>query len=153
MTRDTTTGLNFESIVETCLDRAAKADNFALKRQSTVSEKPGGGSNHRVDWELISISNPDLRGLLSCKYQGTSGTAEEKIVYEVIKLLNTMEIDSRYKHSWIALGGEGWSPNMISFIANELQKWIPASKDKITIFMNPNQLISAKIKLSEFENQ
>ena len=29
MTRDTTTGSNFESIVESCLDRAAKADNFA----------------------------------------------------------------------------------------------------------------------------
>lgn len=150
MTRDTTTGSHFENIVETCLQRAAKIDNFTLKKQSTVGEKPGGNSNHRVDWELIHIEKPDLRGLLSCKFQGTSGTAEEKIAYEVIKLLNTMSIDTRYKHSWIALGGEGWSSSMVSFIKNDLIKWIPEAKDKITIFLNPNELISSNIRLTDY---
>jgi len=152
MVRDTSTGSNFESIVEACLKRSAQADNFTLLKQSTVGEKPGGSAKHRVDWELISILKPELRGLLSCKFQGTSGTAEEKIAYEVIKLLHTMSIDNRYKHSWIALGGDGWSSNMMEFIKTDLTRWIPEMKNKITIFSNPNELISAQIKLSDFDN-
>lgn len=150
MVRDTSTGGNFESIVEACLRKSAEKDQFVLRKQSTVGEKPGGQSMHRVDWELISITKPDLRGLLSCKYQGTSGTAEEKIVFEVIKLLHTMSVDTRYKHSWIALGGDGWSTNMMEFIKKDLQIWVPAMKEKITIFTNPNDLIAAKITLSDF---
>ena len=149
MTRDTTTGSDFERIVEACLERAAKDDNFKLVSQKNVGYKPGGGSSHRVDWELISNESDDVRGLVSCKYQGTSGTAEEKIVYEVIKLLHTMKIDSRYKHAWIALGGEGWSEHIKQFIKNELVAWVPEMKNKVTIFQNPNELIASRIKIHE----
>jgi hypothetical protein len=51
--------------------------------------------------------DPNSRGLISCKFQGTSGTAEEKMAYEVIKLLHAMKMDTRYKKSWIIMGGEG----------------------------------------------
>lgn len=152
MSRDTSTGSNFQSIVEACLRKASEEDGFKMTKEKVVGEKPGGTGKHRIDWELTSEKNPDLKGLVSCKYQERGGTAEEKVVYEVIKLLHTMEVDPKYVHAWLALGGEGWSDSIKNFITNELQKWIPQSKKKITIFMTPNELIASRIKLSDFQD-
>jgi flavorubredoxin len=99
-----------------------------------------------VDWEISDISNPNKRGLISCKYQGTSGTAEEKIAYEVIKLLHAMKVDSRYEKSWIIIGGEGWSSGMREFMNVHLKEWIPEMNSKIEI-LTTDELISADLKL------
>lgn len=143
--RDTSTGSVYEEIVRTCIRRASEKNNFDTFSQQTVGNKPGGGK-HRVDYEIVYKFDSNLRGLISCKYQGTSGTAEEKIAYEVIKLLHTMKIDSRYKHSWIIMGGDGWSEGMRDFTQQELVKWIPKMDQKVTI-LNTDQLITADIKL------
>jgi flavorubredoxin len=100
-----------------------------------------------VDWEIIDKQDPNSRGLISCKYQGTSGTAEEKMAYEVIKLLHTMKIDNRYKKSWIIMGGEGWSIGMREFIKNHLSEWIPEMGGRISI-LTTDQLISSEISLN-----
>lgn len=143
--RDTTTGSNYESIIEMCIKRSCEKNDLSAFPQSTVGDKPGGG-RHRVDWEIFRTTEPNLRGLISCKYQGTSGTAEEKIAYEVIKLLHSMKMDPRYKKSWIIMGGEGWSPGMREFVNFHLVEWIPEMRDKVEI-LTTDQLISADLKL------
>jgi hypothetical protein len=144
--RDTTTGSNYEAIIEMCIKRSCEKNNLEAISQASIGIKPGGGK-HRVDWEIIDKENPNSRGLISCKYQGTSGTAEEKMAYEVIKLLHTMKMDSRYKKSWIIMGGEGWSVGMREFIKNHLGEWIPAMQDKISI-LTTDQLINSDLSLS-----
>ena len=143
--RDTTTGSNYEAIIEMCIKRSCEKNELSAFPQSTVGEKPGGG-RHRVDWEIFRTTEPNLRGLISCKYQGTSGTAEEKIAYEVIKLLYSMKMDPRYKKSWIIMGGEGWSPGMREFVNFHLVEWIPEMRDKVEI-LTTDQLISADLKI------
>ncbi len=143
--RDTTTGSNYEAIIEMCIKRSCEKNQLTAISQATVGDKPGGGK-HRVDWEIFRTSEPNIRGLISCKFQGTSGTAEEKIAYEVIKLLHSMKIDSRYKKSWIIMGGEGWSSGMRGFVNNHLAEWIPAMKDKVEI-LTTDQLISANLEI------
>lgn len=145
MARDTTTGSAYEEIVETCLKRASKRNGFDAFPQRNVGLKPNGGS-HRIDWELVDQSDENIRGLVSCKYQGTSGTAEEKIAYEVIKLLFTMKIDPRYKHGWLVMGGDGWTNGMKVFVNSDLKLWIPEMAGKVSIFTT-DQLINAEIKL------
>jgi hypothetical protein len=145
MGRDTTTGSSYEAIIEMCIKRSCEKNNLKAANQVTIGEKPGGGK-HRVDWEISDITNPDKRGLISCKYQGTSGTAEEKIAYEVIKLLHAMKVDSRYEKSWIIIGGEGWSSGMREFINVHLKEWVPEMKNKIKI-LTTDQLISEDISL------
>ena len=145
--RDTTTGSAYEEIVKSCIERASIKNNFSARRQVSVGNKPGGGI-HKVDWELEDNLDPDVRGMVSCKFQKVGGSAEEKIAYEVIKLLHTMKVDPRYVHSWIVLGGDGWSPGVRPFVEDELHKWIPDMNTKITIFSTTDQLISAEIKLS-----
>lgn len=143
--RDTTTGSNYEAIIEMCIKRSCEKNQLTAVAQATVGEKPGGGK-HRVDWEIYRTADPDIRGLISCKFQGTSGTAEEKVAYEVIKLLHSMKIDRRYKKGWIIMGGEGWSSGMRSFVNNHLSEWIPAMKDKVVI-LTTDQLISANLEI------
>jgi hypothetical protein len=143
--RDTTTGSNYEAIIEMCIKRSCEKNELTAISQATVGDKPGGGK-HRVDWEIFRTSEPDFRGLISCKFQGTSGTAEEKIAYEVIKLLHSMKIDSRYKKSWIIMGGEGWSTGMRGFVNNHLSDWIPEMKQKVEI-LTTDQLISADLAI------
>ena len=149
--RDTTTGSDFEDIVEKAVVRFGKKNNFTGNPQQKVGEKPGGG-NHVVDWELVDNEDENIRGLVSCKYQGTSGTAEEKIGYEVIKLLHTMSTDPRYKHGWIAMGGNGWSPGMRRFVQEELPKWIPAMKDKITIVDSTDWILTNGFSLKTYRH-
>jgi len=145
--RDTTTGSNYEAIIEMCIKRSCEKNNLGSIGQSTVGSKPGGGK-HRVDWEIIDLKDMNNRGLISCKYQGTSGTAEEKMAYEVIKLLHTMKTDKRYKKGWVIMGGEGWSTGMREFLNNHLQLWIPAMNDTIKI-LTTDQLINEGISLTD----
>ena len=143
--RDTTTGSNYEAIIEMCIKRSCEKFDLEAIGQSTIGDKPGGGK-HRVDWEIYKKSSPNVRGLISCKYQGTSGTAEEKIAYEVIKLLYAMKIDTRYVKSWIVMGGDGWSSGMRHFINNELKNWIPSMEGSVEI-VTTDQLISNSLSL------
>ena len=147
--RDTTTGSDYESIIELCIRRSCQRNGLAAESQATIGEKPGGGK-HRVDWEIYKVSDPKTRGLLSCKFQGTSGTAEEKIAYEVIKLLYAMEKDHRYVRSWIIMGGTGWSSGMRNFVHNELDLWIPKMKNKVLI-LTTDQLINRDLDFSGIE--
>ena len=128
-----------------CIKRSCEKNNLEAISQANIGIKPGGGK-HRVDWEIIDKSDPNSRGLISCKYQGTSGTVEEKMAYEVIKLLYTMKLDSRYKKSWIIMGGEGWSTGMREFINNHLSDWIPAMQNKVSI-LTTDQLINLDLSL------
>jgi len=147
MVRDTTTGSQFEEIVETTIKRSCLKNNMKANSQVFVGEKPGGG-RHRINWELVDKNDENIRGLISCKTQNTSGTAEEKIAYEVIKLLHSMKIDSRYQHGWIILGGTGWSHSMKKFVENELKEWVPAMVNKITIYMSTDELVTKGISLT-----
>ena len=143
--RDTTTGSNYEAIIEMCIKRSCEKNQLSAVSHATVGDKPGGGK-HRVDWEIYRTSDPSFRGLISCKFQGTSGTAEEKIAYEVIKLLHTMKLDSRYKKSWIIMGGDGWSSGMREFTNHHLAEWIPEMRTRVVI-LTTDQLISTNIEL------
>jgi hypothetical protein len=143
--RDTTTGSDYEDIVELCIKRSCERNGLKANSQVIVGDKPGGGK-HRVDWEIHMIEDPNIRGLISCKFQSTSGTAEEKIAYEVIKLLHTMKEDSRFIKGWIIMGGNGWSEGIREFVKSELSEWIPGMKSKIDI-ISTDQLINANLNL------
>lgn len=135
-------GKQFEKQCRSVLEIWCPKNGLVLSEQRKLQfPKPGGGS-HYVDIEIISSTDVQTRGLFSCKWQKSGGTTDEKIAYEVIKLLSAMEFDERYKHAWIAMGGTGWSQSILNFVAsNEIEKWIPAMKGKVTIFKDPNDLM------------
>jgi len=148
--KDTMTGSHFEDIVGTIIERSYQKNKLSIRSQVNVGIKPGGG-RHFVDYEVtfnnLIDSSLDKKGLISCKVQNTTGTAEEKIAYEVIKLLDIMNKYPIYTHAWIILGGDGWSPGMKTFILGELiPNWFPTYREKLSIY-DTNQLITMGINL------
>ena len=135
-------GKEFEHQCRSTLEIWCHKNELILSDQKKLSfPKPGGGL-HFVDIEIVSSKNENIRGLFSCKWQKSGGTTDEKIAYEVIKLLSAMEHDPRYVHSWIAMGGTGWSDSILGFVSSgEIQKWIPAMEGRVTIFLDPNDLM------------
>jgi len=147
MPRDTTTGDNFERITNLCIERSCQANGIEVFPQKFVGSKPGGG-RHRIDYELVLKSNENRRGLVSCKKQGTSGTAQEKVAYEVIKLLHTMAEDQRYAKAWLILGGNGWSADIREFLRSEIQRWIPAlNEGRLTFIFSTDDLMATNFSL------
>lgn len=140
-------GKEFEHQCRATLEIWCPKNGLVLSNQKRLSfPKPGGGQ-HYVDIEIVSQRDRDIRGLFSCKWQKSGGTTDEKIAYEVIKLLSAMEHDLRYVHAWIAMGGTGWSESILGFVSNgEIQKWIPAMVGKVTIFLDPNDLMQRASK-------
>ena len=145
-------GKQFEMQCISTLQIWCPQNGLKLSHQRRLTfPKPGGGK-HLVDIEVVSEWDSALRGLFSCKWQKSGGTTDEKIAYEVIKLLSAMEHDKRYKHAWIAMGGTGWSDSIRGFVSSgEIEKWIPAMKGKVKIFLDPNDLMQrakSEIKLN-----
>ena len=90
MTRDTTTGTNYETEVENLLEDYS---DHTVESQVMVGTKRNGGK-HYCD---IVLNEDEL---ISLKYQRVQGTAEEKIPFEFMKLQHAID-DHGYKSATI----------------------------------------------------
>lgn len=100
--RDTTTGKDFEDLMKAALEK----EGYQVSEQTQVGTRPNG-RKHRID---LVVRLGDRSVLVSLKWQQTSGTAEQKVPYEVICLSEALK-QSRGKHqaAYLILGGDGWS--------------------------------------------
>ena len=100
--RDTTTGKNFESQVKAALEEL----DYEVKEQVQIGTRPNG-RRHMVD---LVVSKGNRSVLISLKWQQSSGTAEQKVPYELICLSEALK-QSRgaHKSAYLVLGGEGWT--------------------------------------------
>jgi hypothetical protein len=99
---NTTTGAVLESIMKPTLEK--NGYKCWMQQIIGISIK---GRNHRVD-VLVETSN----GLVpvSVKWQQVSGTAEEKVPYEVIKLIHAIKASNgRFPYAYLVLAGTGWT--------------------------------------------
>src|SRR4051812_20053487 len=97
--RDTRTGFVLERMVLPALD----CGGYSYRLQVPLGERPGGG-RHFVD---AIVEKDGSAFLLSVKWQQVSGTAEQKVPFEVICLSEALE-GSPYTKAYLVLGGEGW---------------------------------------------
>lgn len=105
------------------------------------------GTPYTISWQLISNGDENIRGLVSLREQHVGGTTEEKVVYEVIKLLMTMENDIRYKKSWIVLVGPGFTTALKNFYIHNLYKKIPEMFGRVFIIDDVQELRSTNFVL------
>jgi hypothetical protein len=100
MSRNTRTG----SVLERMLLPALEQGGYSYRVQAKLGRRFGIGS-HIVD----AIAEKDERQILiSVKWQQVSGTAEQKVPFEVICLLEAVE-SGPYDKAYLVLGGEGWT--------------------------------------------
>lgn len=101
--RGTTTGAVMEAMVLPALEQGG----YEYFRQVDIGERLGGGK-HIID--LVAY-NAEGRGyLVSLKWQQTSGTAEQKVPYEAMCLIEAARCEpERYAKAYLVLGGPAWT--------------------------------------------
>jgi hypothetical protein len=98
--RNTTTGAVLENMVVPALDRGG----YTHVEQFNVGRRFGGG-RHFVD---VVAEKDERRILISLKWQQSSGTAEQKVPFEVMCLAESVLDGDKFDVAYLVLGGEGW---------------------------------------------
>jgi len=112
--RDTGTGTVLEQMILPALERGGY-----LHQKQVVIGKRIGGRRHCVD----AIAEKDgRRWLVSLKWQQVSGTAEQKVPFEVICLADSV-VSGQYEAAYLVLGGEGWTLRGF-YTSGGLQKYL-----------------------------
>ena len=120
--RNTRTGGVLEQMVLPALDQGG----YAYKIQVNIGQRLGCGQ-HLVD---VIAEKDGRRLLISMKWQQVSGTAEQKVPFGVLCLLEALG-SGDYGKAYLVLGGEGWTLRNF-FIGDGLKKYL-AYADKIEI--------------------
>ena len=82
---------------------ALEQGGYSYKAQTKLGQRLGV-SSHVVD----AVAEEDGKQILiSVKWQQVSGTAEQKVTFEVMCLLEAIEVGP-YEKAYLVLGGEGW---------------------------------------------
>jgi len=97
--RDTGTGAVLERMILPALEKGG----YTYKTQVRIGTRLGGGE-HIVD---IVAEKDGATFLISVKWQQVSGTAEQKVPFEVICLEEALRAGS-HGHAYLVLGGDGW---------------------------------------------
>jgi hypothetical protein len=84
---------------------ALKCGGYSYRKQVHVGSRTGGG-RHKLD--LVAEKSGD-EFLISMKWQQSSGTAEQKVPFEIICLAEAIRETSSYKRKYVVLGGPGWT--------------------------------------------
>jgi len=113
--RDTRTGGVLESMVLPALTRGG----YKYDTQKVVGVRLGG-RKHKVD---ILATKEGRNILISLKWQQTSGTAEQKVPYEIICLMIAVKENAEYEKAYLVLGGDGWSLKDF-YLSRDLQDYI-----------------------------
>ena len=108
----------------------------------------GGSKFLSATWEIYDEFDPSNRAIVITKYQNSSGTTEEKLPFEVIRCLEFLNSDSKFRKVWILLGGYGWNLNFIEFIEERLEYWIPEMAGKVEIVVRKSEFL--RLDFSDF---
>lgn len=100
MARNTSTG----GVLEAMIVPALLFGGYEVSKQVKIGCRPGGRT-HNVD--AIARKN-DVAILVSLKWQQTSGTAEQKVPFEVMCLADAVAMGHATK-AYLVLGGDGWT--------------------------------------------
>jgi PD-(D/E)XK nuclease superfamily protein len=120
--RNTRTGGVLEQMVLPALDQGG----YAYKTQVNLGQRLGVG-RHFVD---AVVEKDGRKLLLSMKWQQVSGTAEQKVPFEVICLMEAME-NGGFEKAYLVLGGEGWTLREL-FTGGGLKKYL-VNSDKVEV--------------------
>ncbi len=91
-------------VLERMIVPALEQGGYTYEIQVPLGQRLGLGK-HVVD----AVARKDNRAILiSLKWQQVSGTAEQKVPFEVICLLEALSAGQHDK-AYLVLGGEGWS--------------------------------------------
>ena len=81
---------------------------YRYQKHQNIGKRFGALGRHLVD--LVVATPDDITFLVSLKWQQTSGTAEQKVPFEVICLADAVRNSAgAYSRAYLVLGGAGWT--------------------------------------------
>lgn len=98
--RSTSTGAVLEAMILPALERGG----YAVRTQVPVGNRLGG----RRQFADVLAERGDERVLVSLKWQQTSGTAEQKVPFEVMCLAEAVRSNHAVR-AYLVLGGDRWT--------------------------------------------
>ena len=98
---------------------ALKRGGYSVRTQVAIGKRLGCG-RHVVD---AIAEKGDQNLLVSVKWQQVAGTAEQKVPFELICLLDAVE-RGPYSKAYLVLGGEGWKMRQF-YIGGGLNQYLP----------------------------
>ena len=98
--RNTSTGAVLEAMILPALERG----RYTHETQVVVGTRCGGGT-HKAD--AVACKGTD-KIVVSLKWQQTSGTAEQKVPFEVMCLADAVRTGSAVR-AYLVLGGDRWT--------------------------------------------
>jgi len=86
---------------------ALEQGSYAYEKQVVIGKRLGG-RNHKVD--LLLTTTDGSRILVSMKWQQVSGTAEQKVPFEIMCLAEAVaRSEGKFRKAYLVLGGDGWT--------------------------------------------
>ncbi|PZR60124.1 MAG: hypothetical protein DLM50_00010 [Candidatus Meridianibacter frigidus] len=102
-------------------------NGYAYVKQKYLSPGLGGG-RQRVDTLVTATDNALVN--VSVKWQGGSGSVDEKVPAEILKMLVLKDANPAIKRCYIVLVGPGWATNRLkAFYKNDIATFIPRAKE------------------------
>lgn len=117
--RDTRTGGVLEQMIYPAMTRGG----YTFHTQMDVGRRFGGGV-HKID---MLAEKDGRRYLISLKWQQVSGTAEQKLPYELMCLIRAKR-EGNFNGAYIVMGGSGWSLREF-YQTLEFKTWIRDSHE------------------------
>jgi len=113
-------------VLEEMVLPALQVAGYPYEKQSCIG-RVMGDRPYRADL-LVHDRGSGRRIVVSLKWQQVAGTAEQKIPFEVIALLQLLE-SRACDDVYLVLGGTGWTPQLREFYLSEgLCRFIPEAK-------------------------
>jgi hypothetical protein len=126
-------GAAYEAAVIAFLQGADRARRFDLFEQRPIPRRRDG-KPYIADIELVGKTDSTLRGLISCKYQRATGTAEEKLYAEADHLAHVLRANGGlYRKAWLSVAGRGWSDGFCDHLAAFVADAYPCEAGRICI--------------------
>jgi len=120
--RDTGTG----GILEQMILPALRRGGYSVSTHEKIGQRLGFGS-HIID---VIAERAGVRILVSLKWQQVSGTAEQKVPFEVICLADALA-GGAFGKAYLVLGGEGWKLRTF-YTSGGLRKYL-RDADKVEV--------------------
>ena len=119
-------GTKTGSTLEVTVEAVLLNNSYAVQKQQIVGTKPGGG-RHKAD--IVGMRPNGSKFLVSLKWQQTAGSAEEKVPFEVIKLLHALRENPDFDKAYVVIGGDGFSAGLVEFyLSPEFRSYIRESQ-------------------------
>jgi hypothetical protein len=126
-------GAAYEAAVCAFLQGADRARRFDLFEQRSIPRRRDG-KPYVADIELVDRNDSRTRGLISCKYQRATGTAEEKLYAEADHLAHVLRAnDGLYRKVWLSVAGCGWSDGFCDHLAAFISDAYPREAGRIHV--------------------